>query len=170
MNHIVIILDVNSIPRIVQSNFKASTSVGDDESRKENFLSPIPYDYGKVKAVKDLVVALLCKEAMDRMTGRPDFSRVLWSFKLYNSSMEINSKAARSFLSVDVGSIDAFEKQLDSYLDSSSQSCAKSDQNVNRIQYLSASLKAVLSDLPWQEPMNELDDSSCKSLHVKIIK
>jgi hypothetical protein len=114
----------------------------------------VPYKYETVKAVKEMILAILAKESLQYSTDKFNFSQVLWSFKIYNSSVEINSKTGRVFQPLETSSIEGFEKQLDSYLDLGCVSALKSEPGVNLAELLSTSLKSVLSDLPWPEPRN----------------
>ncbi|XP_035710679.1 uncharacterized protein LOC110858009 isoform X2 [Folsomia candida] len=169
-HYIVIILDVNSIPREspryenndIETEHDGRVDDDDDQvpttpGREFNKSSAIPYKYGMIKSIKDTVLTLLAKEALQYHTETFDFSQVFWSIKLYNSSYEINSKTGRSFQPLGMESIEAFEKQLESFLDMGSQSAKKSNPDINQIQFLSTSLKSVLGDLPWPEPSSGLD-------------
>lgn len=183
--HIVVILDVNSIPRESQGNDGVDQELGEDQdgggsatattittpggtngliNAKKRTTPPNPYKIEMIKSIKEMVLTLLAKEALQYHSDKFDFSQVFWSIKLYNSSIEINSKTGRSFQPVGLDSIEAFEKQLESFLDVSSQSALKSDPSINQIQFLSTSLKSVLGDLPWPEPSGENDQQSGKDI------
>jgi hypothetical protein len=171
-HYLVIILDVNSIPRESPLNQQS-------EEEEEGFPSPteagqnnvdtIPYKYSMVKSIKEMVITLLAKEALQYHCEKFNFPQVLWSFKLYNSSYEINSKTGRSFQPISIESIEAFEKQLESYLDVTSLSALKSNSNINKIQFLSTSLKSVIGDLPWPEASNSYMDGLGSECTLNIL-
>jgi hypothetical protein len=191
-NHIVIIVDVNSIPKLYLPSHGGALCSGNENrcpgggglsdvedaagagggptlgglGRYEDPLpDPLssPYNLEVAGWVKEKVVALLCKEAVElspttRQFSKFDFSKVLWSFKIYNSSMELNSKTGRAFLPLTIASIEQFEKHLDEYLDPTCQSAIKSSPRANGLHLLSTAIKSVLSDLRWPEPPQYDDD------------
>ncbi|CAG7817536.1 unnamed protein product [Allacma fusca] len=115
----------------------------------------IEVQHKHLKWIHEHILNLVSTTASDESTNEVDYSKILWSYKYYNSSKDVDYRS-KKFEPFSIGTFEGFESSsLSEYDRYRSCSDVQESSENNKCSCLSQALMRLTSDLRWEE-------STCK--------